>query len=140
MRYLILDGSRILASLVRRLSPANVEVEEVGSFDEAMEVLRRNPPDAVIVNLGPADLPWQELKTYCKNHRPKIPVLFESCVYQTPLDAGIGDLNHSATFLLKPYGLEELRTALDRLFHFDADAKDLEISPETSATRRRRDQ
>ena len=139
MRYLILDGSRILVSLVRRLSPEDVEVEEVAGFDEAMAVLRSNPPDAVIVNLGPADLPWGELKTYCSRHRPQIPVLFESCVYQTPIDAGIGDLNHSATFLLKPYGLEQLRTALDRLLHFEVDAEEFEAPLETTVLRKRSD-
>lgn len=139
MRYLILDGSRILGSLVRRLSPDEVKVETVGTFGEAMEVLRSNPPDAVIVNIGPADLPWQELKTFCRNHRPQIPVLFESCVYETPLDAGIGDLNHSATFLVKPYGLDELRAALDRLVHFEDEADELDMPLEFPVERPRPD-
>ena len=119
MRLLILDGSRILAELVERLTPEGVEIEEVATFDDAVASLRQNPPDAVIANLGPADLPWRDFKIYCRNHTPKIPILFESCVYESPDAAGIGELNHSAAFLSKPYGLEDLRIQLERLVHFD---------------------
>lgn len=115
VRVLILDGSRILASLVRRLAPGPVDLEEVATFDEAMARLREDPPDALIVNVSPADLPWRQLKALCQDCQPKIPVLFESCVYESPIDAGIGDLNHSAAFLSKPYGVEQLRTQLARL-------------------------
>jgi DNA-binding NtrC family response regulator len=118
MRLLILDGSRILASLVRRLVPEEVAVEEVRTFDEALASLHEAPPDALIVNLAPAELPWGELKIYCQNHRPKIPVLFESCVYNSPDEAGIGPLNHSARFLTKPYPVETLRQELNHLLHF----------------------
>lgn len=115
MRLLVLDGSRILTSLVRRLTLQPVEIEEARTFDDAMARLRSSPPDAVIVNVTPADLPWQELKRFCQRHDPKIPVIFESCVYETPLDAGLGGLNHSAVFLHKPYDLETLRMELARL-------------------------
>lgn len=119
LRVLILDGSRILVSLVRRLAPGPVELEEVAAFDEALARLRDDPPDALIVNVSPADLPWRQLKALCEDHTPKIPVLFESCVHESAIDAGIGDLNHSAAFLSKPYGLEQLRAELKRLFRSD---------------------
>jgi DNA-binding NtrC family response regulator len=115
MRLLILDGSRILASLVRRLVPEEIEIEEVATFDEAMTCLREDPPDAVIADLGRADLPWGQLKSYCQEHRPKIPVLFESAIYGTSEEAGIGNLNHSASFLIKPSHLVDLKTQIQRL-------------------------
>ena len=120
MRLLILDGSRILTSLVERLTPEGVEIEEVATFDAAVASLHENPPDAVIANLGPAALPWREFKIYCRNHRPRIPILFESCVYSSADEAGIGGLNHSAAFLAKPYGLDDLRLQLERLLHFNS--------------------
>jgi len=112
MRLLVLDGSRVLPSLVRRLAPAGLEVEEASSFEKAVTTLVADPPDAVIANIGPSELPWQELKDFCQNHKPKIPVLFESCIYQSPYDAGLDDLNHSSFFLNKPYSADELRTAI----------------------------
>ena len=119
MRLLILDGSRILASLVERLTPEGVEIEEVATFDEAVASLHDNPPDAVIANLGPAALPWRDFKDYCRDHRPQIPILFESCVYASLDEAGIGGLNHSAAFLAKPYTLADLRAQLQRLLRFE---------------------
>ena len=130
MRLLILDGSRILASLVERLTPEGVEIEEVATFDEAVASVHENPPDAVIANLGPAELPWREFKIYCRDHRPQIPILFESCVYISPDEAGIGRLNHSAAFLAKPYGLDDLRSQLERLLRVDR-ADEAEPVPQT---------
>ena len=118
MRFLVLDGSLVLPSLVRRLAPDGLEIVEAQSFDQAVAILTGDPPDAVIANLGPAELPWQELKTFCQRHSPKIPVLFESCVYRQPSDAGLDDLNHSAMFLTKPYSVGELETAIRLLVHW----------------------
>jgi len=126
MRLLILDGSRILASLVERLTPEGVQIQEVATFDEAMESLREAPPDAVIANLGPAQLPWREFKMYCRNHKPRIPILFESCVYRSPDEAGVGGLDHSATFLSKPYSLQDLRRQLQHLLEFDGGDPDVD--------------
>ena len=112
MRLLVLDGSRVLPSLVRRLADDGLVIEEAQSFEKAVAILAANPPDAVIANVGPADLPWRDLKTFCQNHSPKIPVLFESCVYREARDAGLDDLNHSAMFITKPYSMDELRQAI----------------------------
>lgn len=138
MRLLLLDGSRLLASLVRRLVPPGVEIEEVLTFGDAMARLRERPPDAVIVNLGPADLPWRDLKSFCESQSPQIPVLFESCIHASSAEAGLGDLNHSAWFLTKPYDLHELRAALDRLLGLRGSARDSDhlLEPGVRPTRR----
>ena len=39
MHLLVLDGSRVLPSLVRRLAPEGVEVESVDTFDDALKRL-----------------------------------------------------------------------------------------------------
>jgi len=101
--------------VVRHLTPAEVEVEEAHSFDQAVGKLRTDPPDALIVNVIPVDLNWHDLKTFCETHSPRIPVLFESCVYRSPEEAGLGALDDSASFLTKPYHVDQLRAEIDRL-------------------------
>ena len=128
MRLLVLDGSRIMTSLVRRLIPEGVEIEEAGTFDDALTSLRERPPDAVIANLGPSELPWWEFKEHCLQHDPPIPILFESCVYESPHAAGLGVLDQSASFLTKPYGLADLRDQLERLLCLADSSSELEDS------------
>ena len=118
MRLLVLDGSLVLPSLVRRLVPDDVQIEVANEFDRAVAILTADPPDAVIANVGPSDLPWQDLKSYCQNHSPPIPVLFESCVYPGPAEAGLDSLNHSAYFLAKPYPVDDLRKAIRLLIRW----------------------
>jgi DNA-binding response OmpR family regulator len=134
MRLLILDGSRILASLVERLTPEGVEVEEVATFDEAVRSLHESPPDAVIANVGPTELPWRDFKKYCRDHRPQIPILFESCVYESPDEAKLGRLEDSAAFLTKPYGLADLRNQLRYLLSFAGSSASLDGAGRTLDT------
>ena len=115
MQLLVLDGSLVLPSLVRRLAPRGVAVESAATFDEARLRLKESPPQALIVNLTPAELPWQELQNLCQGHSPPIPVLYESCVHHSPDEAGLNSLNHSGRFLEKPYSLDELRNEIQRL-------------------------
>ncbi len=115
MHLLVLDGSRVLPSLVRRLAPPEVDVQSAATFAEARLRLEQSPPQAMIVNLTPAELPWQELQSLCQGHSPPIPVLYESCVHHSPAEAGLTSLNHSGRFLEKPYSLDELRSEIQRL-------------------------
>ena len=115
LRLLVLDGSLVLRHLVERLVPADVEVESADTFEQANSVLCGHPPDAVIVNLGPSPLPWREIQSCCQEHEPPIPVLFESCVYATPEEAGLDEINGTASFLSKPYPMEKLRAEIERL-------------------------
>ena len=101
--------------VVRHLAPAEVEVEEAHSFDQAVGKLRTDPPDALIVNVVPVDLNWHDLKSFCESHSPRIPVLFESCVYRSPEEAGLGALDDTARFLTKPYHVDTLKEEIDLL-------------------------
>ncbi|MGB3561574.1 MAG: hypothetical protein WBH75_05390 [Thermoanaerobaculia bacterium] len=115
MRFLVIDGSRILPALIERLAPPGVEVEMASTYDEAKCTICGRPPSAVIVNLGPADLPWHELHECCRTQSPPIPVLYESCIYHSPDEVGIGCLDEDCAFLTKPYSVAELRIQLERL-------------------------
>jgi DNA-binding NtrC family response regulator len=125
MHLLVLDGSLVLPSLVRRLAPEGVEVESVATFDEALKRLALRPPDALIVNLTPADLPWKSLQSLCEKHSPPIPVLYESCIYRSPVEAGLASLNGTGHFLEKPYSLTELRSEIERLVDLATPRADL---------------
>ena len=115
MRILILDGSRVLIELVRRLVPPGVVVEVASSFDQALLVLLRDPPDAIIANVGPSDLRWKRIQDLCHEQHPPIPALFESCVFGSPSEAGFNDLDAWSHFLSKPYHAADLEHELQRL-------------------------
>jgi hypothetical protein len=42
-------------------------------------------------------------------------VLYESCIYHSPDEVGIGCLDEDCAFLTKPYSVAELRCQLERL-------------------------
>ena len=131
MHLLVLDGSLVLPSLVKRLAPPEVDVQSAATFDEARLRLRESPPQALIVNLTPAELPWQELQDLCQAHSPPIPVLYESCVHRSPNEAGLKSLTGHGHFLEKPYSMPELQAEIERLVRVasdqsrDADSPDL---------------
>jgi DNA-binding response OmpR family regulator len=115
VRLLVLDGSLVLRHVVARLVPSDVAVESAATFDEAWRVLTQRPPDALIVTLGPSDLPWRRIQRRCHESDPPIPVLFESCVHPTPEEAGLDAIDGLSSFLGKPYPASQLRSEIDRL-------------------------
>ena len=118
MRFLVLDGSHLLVSLIQRILEGKVDLEEVSSFDEALAAVEQRPPEAVIANIGPEGLPWRQFQDLCQGHSPRIPVLFESCVYHSAAEAGLGPLDQSSFFIEKPYHTSELRAQLERLIRY----------------------
>lgn len=115
MRLLVLDGSRVLPAVVARLVPEGVQVESARTFAEASRKLREQPPEALIVNVSPSDLPWHKLQEFCRHHKPTIPVLYESCVYHDAAEAGLGQLSPCGHFLEKPYSISQLRSEVEWL-------------------------
>lgn len=133
MRLLVLDGSTVLPELVRRVVPEDVEVQCTESFHGVILQLQKQAPDALIVNVTPASLPWSQIQTLCHEHKPHpIPVLYESCVYSSPQEAGIDELDRYCFFVTKPYHTEELRSYVLRLLQL-AGSTALE-TPTTSQT------
>lgn len=118
MRFLVLDGSHLLVSLIQRILDGRIELEEVATFEDALQALESRPPEAVIANIGPDGLPWREFQDACQGRSPKIPVLFESCVFHSPEEAGLGPLNHSCFFIEKPYHAADLKEQLERLVRY----------------------
>ena len=115
MRLLVLSGSRVLPTVIARLVPKGVEVEEAHSLADASRRLREHPPEALIVNVRPSSAPWEELRDLCEHHDPPIPVLYESCVFHDPAEAGLGRLSRCGHFLEKPYTIAQLRREVEWL-------------------------
>lgn len=111
----MLDGSPVLRSVVQRVAPPDVAVESAESFDEALARLCEDPPDALIVNISPIDLPWTELQAACRQADHPIPTLFESCIHRSAEEAGIETGDDYTAFLAKPYPLNALRARIEWL-------------------------
>ncbi|MFQ5349297.1 MAG: hypothetical protein ACE5EG_02510 [Thermoanaerobaculia bacterium] len=127
MRLLVLDGSRTLEAVVTRLVPEGVEVESASTFGEAQRRLRERPPEALIVNVSRAGLPWKELQDFCCLHDPPIPVLYESAVHGHPSEAGLERLSPSGRFLEKPYSIARLRNEIEWLMRAAAASVDPQL-------------
>lgn len=115
MRLLVVDSNALLGWQLRHQLAPEVEVELVGDFDSAERCVLERPPDAAVVNLPPADLPWREFQHLCATRNPPVPVLYESCVHRCPSAAGIDEGEGYAAFLPKPASRQELSAALAAL-------------------------
>lgn len=111
----MLDQSCLLPWVIRHEAPVGVEVEAVLSLDAAERILEQRPPDAAVVSVPPAKLPWRSFQRLCASRRPPVPVLYESCVHANPREAGLDPNDGYLDFLPKPAPRAELRLALHRL-------------------------
>ncbi|MEO8197106.1 MAG: hypothetical protein ABI689_10315 [Thermoanaerobaculia bacterium] len=118
MRLLVVDQSLILQWLVRHEFPDGVEIASAQSLHEAEALLAAdgpNAPDAAVVSLPLARLPWREFQHRCATHAPPIPVLYESCIEADGSALGLTPGDGYAAFLRKPAARSELRSALEAL-------------------------
>ena len=118
MRLLVVDQSLILQWLVRHEFPDGVEIASAQSLHEAEALLAAdgpNAPDAAVVSLPPARLPWRDFQHRCAAHVPPIPVLYESCIDTDGRALGLEPGDGYAAFLKKPAARTELRAALEAL-------------------------
>ena len=115
MRLLVLDENQLLAWMVERLAPPGTEVVAFTSFDDARRALLENPPDAAVVCVTAAHLPWREFGRLCAGRRPPVPVLFESCVFSSAEEAGLEADSGEVRFLRTPASRGDLKDALARL-------------------------
>ena len=118
MRLLVVDQSLILQWLVRHEFPDGLEIASAQSLAEAETLLAaegREAPDAAVVSLPPARLPWREFQHRCATHTPPIPVLYESCIDADADALGLEPGEGYAAFLKKPAARCELRSALEAL-------------------------
>lgn len=115
MRVLVLDYSGILPWILEHAADAGDEVEAVTCLEEAERAVRNHPPDAAVVSMTPAELPWGRFQHLCAEQEPPVPVLWESCVHAGPREAGIDPADGVALFLAKPVPRAVLQRALREL-------------------------
>lgn len=115
MRILVLDESHVFRWVVEHVSPPGTEVLGFTSFDEAWRALEQNPPDAAVVSITPAQVPWRDFQHLCASLEPPVPVLYESCLFTSAHEAGLDPVEGYADFLRKPARKSEIREALLRL-------------------------
>lgn len=112
MRILIVDHSGMLAWRVGRAAPSGTHLQAVGSLEEAACTVCQDPPDAVVVSVPAARLPWTQFQCLCAGRRPPVPVLYESCLEEGELEARLAPAGGTALFLAKPASPALLRQSL----------------------------
>ena len=115
MRLLVVDESPLLPWTVERLSPAGTEVASARSLEAARRLLVVAPPDAVVVSVPPATLPWSEFQQLCASRQPPVPVLYLSCLFGSTAEAGFDGAAGRPEFLRKPVERADFEAALGRL-------------------------
>ena len=115
MRILVLDSSRVLHHVVRRLVPISVEIVPCSSFDAAVDIVERRGVDGVIADLGHADLPWTAFQDLCCEQEPPIPVLFQSSVASRVEESQLGGLCSCNVFISRPYHVDLLKQKVTEL-------------------------
>lgn len=123
MRLLVLDEGPLLAWTVARLCPPGTEVESAQSFEEARRFLEATPPDAVVVSVPPATLPWSDFQRLCASRHPPVPVLYLSCLFESTAEAGFDAAAGRPELLRKPVGRADFEAALARLFDAAREAR-----------------
>jgi len=115
LRLLVVDSNQLLGWQLRHELPPEIELEVVGDFSAAERHLREAAPDAAVVSLPPAELPWRLFQRLCAAHRPPVPVLYESCLFASAEAAGLDSEDGYAAFLPKPATRSALSRALAEL-------------------------
>ena len=81
------------------------------------------PPDAAVVSITSAHVPWREFQELCASCRPPVPVLYESRTYSSAREAGLEADRRQALFLGTPVPICELEEALAGLLNLAREAK-----------------
>jgi len=108
LRVLVIDDEPPIRKLLRvGLSAHGYQTVEASSGKSALELLREQPPDLVILDLGLPDMQGHELLRTMRARNDKVPIVVlssrddETGKVQA-LDAGADD------YVTKPFGMDEL--------------------------------
>ena len=115
MRVLVLDSSGILPWLVEHTAGKGTVVHAVKTVEEAERVVVERRPDAAVVSVPHAMLPWARFQHLCASQQPPVPVLYESCVHASAREAGIDPDDGVSFFLRAPVKHADRARALQDL-------------------------
>jgi len=111
---LVEDDETIAAGLVMLLEMENFEVERVATGAAAIASFRRAKPHVVLLDLGLPDMNGREAYAHLAAIDPDIPVIFSSGHGKTVSPDRLPTAPR-VTSLLKPYELETLLAAIERV-------------------------
>jgi nitrogen regulation protein NR(I) len=132
-RLLVIDDEPNLRySLVKSLQSDALEVETTGTAGEGIEEIRRNPPDAVILDVRLPDMPGLDAFDEIRRIDSRLPVIIITAFSTT--ETAIEAMKRGAfEYLLKPVDFHQLRELvgkaieLSRLRHVPAVFADDEL-------------
>jgi len=115
MRILLVDDDRVARVPLRDdIREAGYEVDEAGSAEEALDLLRRNPYDVVVTDLRMPGMDGIELLERVKAQRPDAEVIVITA-YGTVQTAVRAMKLGAYEYLTKPFDNEELLLLLERI-------------------------
>jgi|HubBroStandDraft_4_1064222.scaffolds.fasta_scaffold47607_1 nitrogen regulation protein NR(I) len=140
-RLLVIDDEPNLQySLVKSLSSETLEVTTAGTARQGIEAVRRQPPDAVILDVRLPDQPGLEAFEEIRRIDPRLPVIIITAF--STADTAIEATKRGAfEYLLKPVDFHQLRELvnkaieLSRLRHVPAVFAEDEVADEGTVDR-----
>src|SRR3984957_12554499 len=140
-RLLVIDDEPNLQySLVKSLSSETLEVATAGTARQGIEAVRRQPPDAVILDVRLPDQPGLEAFEEIRRIDPRLPVIIITAF--STADTAIEATKRGAfEYLLKPVDFHQLRELvnkaieLSRLRHVPAVFAEDEVSDDETVDR-----
>lgn len=109
-RLLVVDGSKLMAWALASVVPKGMEVELVGTFEDAESRLRTDAPDYAIFTIPPWDPGWRRLVDLCSRHDPPVPCLCWTQVDPDHFSVCCGGALGSLSLQQKPCSLGDLRS------------------------------
>ncbi len=107
------DEPNVLYSLEAGLASGDLEVLTASTGRQAIELVERRRPDAVLLDVRLGDLSGLEVYDRMRQAEPRLPVVFMTAY--TTTETAIEAMKRGAfEYLLKPVNLHKLRAVIDR--------------------------
>lgn len=115
MRILLVeDNERLSEAIKESLYKAGFEVDAVAEGEEALSVVRHQPYDAIILDLGLPDIDGMKVLETLRDQKNTVPVLVLTA--RDTLSNKISGLNSGADdYMIKPFEVDELIARLKAL-------------------------
>ena len=112
-RVLFIEDEPALRISYERFFRPRFDMTFASSGSEAMARLEGTPPDVVVLDMRLPDTDGVDLLRRLRALLPDLPVIITTAYVSVEPQLRVLDLRHSG-YLVKPFDLEELGTAIDR--------------------------
>lgn len=121
MKILVVDDETIVLESCKRVLEDRFEVIPAGSVDEALEAMRREPIEMVLLDIKMPGKDGMSLLRELKEKWPNIPVIVMSG-YATTETVEQVSKTEAATFIAKPFTPDELVEAVAKVIEKEGKA------------------